>query len=152
MILEMSRVQIWGLKQTLKQLIPVLHQFGGLQIDDVHDIPDAMIQPLTIPDELQREHEDVDILIASINGLIDLFSRFQSSPNESEQNSPNDFYSIKTKVEDLTSQIQYLNNQKKEIQDELVSLSKYSEMLKIIAPMMPASSKSSKNASLRALV
>jgi len=152
MILEMSRVQIWGLKQNLKQVIPVLHQFGGLQIDDVHEIPDVMVQPLTIPDELQREHEEVDILIASINGLIDLFSRFTSTLNEGEQSEPNDLYSIRTKVEDLTSQIQYLNNRKKELQDELVSLSKYSEMLNIIAPMMPASSKSSKNASLRALV
>ena len=152
MILEMSRVQIWGLKETLKQVIPVLHQFGGLQIDDVHDIPDVMVQPLTIPDDLQREHEEVDILIASINGLIDLFSKFKQPLNETDGNALSDFYSIKTKVENLTSQIQYLNNRKKELQDELVSLSKYSEMLNIIAPVMPASSKSSGNASLRALV
>ena len=152
MILEMSRVQIWGLKQTLKQVVPVLHQFGGLQIDDVHDISDVMVQPLTIPDDLQREHEDIDILIASINGLIDLFSKFKNPLNETDRSEPNDIYSIKTKIEDLTSQIQYLNNRKKELQDELVSLSKYSEMLNIIAPVMPASSKSSGNASLRALV
>lgn len=152
MILEMARIQIWGMKRALKKVIPVLHNFGGIQIDDVHDVQDVMIQPLTITEEMQHDHEDVDILIANINGLVDLFSRYKKPAGDAETISSDDFSSIQHKVEALTSQIQYLNNRRKTLQDELISLSKYSDMLKVIAPVMPASSKKSGNATLRALV
>jgi vacuolar-type H+-ATPase subunit I/STV1 len=45
MILEMDRVQIWGMKAYLEKVIPVLHNFGNMQLDDVHNIPDALVNP-----------------------------------------------------------------------------------------------------------
>ena len=152
MILEMARIQIWGMKPVLERVIPVLHNFGGMQIDDAHDVQDVMVQPLTITEEMQSQHEEVDLLIANINGLVDLFSRFKKPGGEIETTSSDDFITIKSRVEELTAQIQYLNNRRKTLQDELISLSKYSEMLKVIAPVMPDSSKKSSNATLRALV
>lgn len=152
MILEMARIQIWGMKEVLEWVIPVLHTFGGMQIDDAHDIQDVMVQPLTISEEMQRQHEEVDILIASINGLIELFSRYVKPESEIENTSSDDLSTIKNRVDDLTAQIQYLNNRRRTLQDELISLSKYSEMMKAIAPLMPSSSKKSGNATMRALV
>jgi vacuolar-type H+-ATPase subunit I/STV1 len=46
MILEMDRVQIWGLKEHLDRVVPLLHSFGNMQLDDVRTISDAMVQPL----------------------------------------------------------------------------------------------------------
>ena len=152
MILPMARVQIWGMKDALERLIPVLHNFGELQIDDARDVPDALVQPLEISPMHQSQQEEVTLLIASINGLTDLFSRLSKSKEEAALSSEEDFSTIKSRVTDLTSQIQYLNNQRKTLQDELISLSKYNDMLQVIAPVMPESSKKSGNASLRALV
>lgn len=152
MILEMARIQIFGMKSVLHKVIPILHQFGKIQIDDVHNVQDVLIQPLKIPDEMQRSREEVNILIANINGLIDLFSRFKKSSSEAGMTTIDDIVSIQNQIDDLTSQIQFLNNRRKALQDELVSLSKYTDMLKIIAPVMPNSSRKSGNATLRALV
>jgi V/A-type H+-transporting ATPase subunit I len=152
MILKMARVQIWGMKDTLDRVIPVLHNFGRLHIDDVHDVPDALIQPLELSESLQSGQEEVTLLIAGINGLIELFSRLKKSKQEISLLVEEDFVTIKSRVADITSQVQYLNNQRKTLQDELVSLSKYNDMLRVIAPVMPESSKRSGNASLRALV
>ena len=152
MILKMARVQIWGMKNDLDRLIPALHDFGKMQIDDVRDIPDALVQPFEISSNLQSQQEEVTLLIAGINGLTDLFSRLWKSKEDVLLSSVEDYPTIKNRVAELTSQVQYLNNQRKTLQDELISLSKYNDMLQAINPMMPESSKKSGNASLRALV
>ena len=152
MILEMDRVQIWGMKKYLDQVIPILHNFGKMQLDDIRNVPDAMVQPFSLTEEMQSEREEVDILIASINGLIELFSSLVKTEAQAPLTKDDDILGIKNKVADVTSQVQYLNNRKKTIQDELISLSKYNEMLNVIAPVMPRSSKKSGNASIRALV
>ena len=152
MILEMSRVQIWGMKKYLEKVIPVLHNFGNMQLDDVRNIPDAMVQPFILTEEMQGEREEVDILIASINGLIELFSTLNKSEERAPFEKEDDVLAIKSKVADVTAQVQYLNNRKKTLQDELIALSKYNDMLNVIAPVMPQSSKKSGNASIRALV
>jgi vacuolar-type H+-ATPase subunit I/STV1 len=77
MILEMARVQIWGMKPAVEHVIKVLHSFGNMQIDDIHTVEDVMVQPLTISDEMKQQHEDVDIVVANINGLIELFTRYK---------------------------------------------------------------------------
>ena len=152
MILEMARVQIWGMKKYLEKVIPVLHNFGNMQLDDVRDVPDAMVQPFTLTDEMQNEREEVDILIASINGLIELFSNLSKTEESAPLGKGDTVLSIKANVADVTAQVQYLNNRKKTLQDELISLSKYNDMLNVIAPVMPQSAKKSGNASIRALI
>jgi V/A-type H+-transporting ATPase subunit I len=152
MILEMDRVQIWGMKTYLEKVVPILHNFGNMQLDDVRNISDAMVQPLTLTEQQQSEREEVDILIASINGLIELFSTLNKSEDQAPLTKDDNILFIRTKVSDVTAQVQYLNNRKKALQDELISLSKYSDMLNVIAPVIPQTAKKSGNASIRALV
>lgn len=152
MILEMDRVQIWGLKEHLDRVVPLLHSFGNMQLDDVRTISDAMVQPLALTETQQSEREEVDILIASINGLIELFATLNQSQAQAPLTKDDDILFIHSKVSDVTAQVQYLNNRKKSLQDELISLSKYNDMLTVIAPLLPQSAKKSGNASIRALV
>ncbi len=152
MILEMNRVQIWGMKTYLEKVVPLLHDFGNMQLDDVRDISDAMVKPLVLSDTQQSDREEVDILIASINGLIELFSTQTKSQAQAPLTKDDDILFIRSKVGDVTAQVQYLNNRKKTLQDELISLSKYNDMLHVIAPVIPQSAKKSGNASIRALV
>ena len=62
------------------------------------------------------------------------------------------FYGIKNNVADITAKVQYYNMRKKTLQDELISHSKYIEILKVISPFIPESSKKSGNATIRALI
>jgi len=153
MIVEMSRVEIIGLKQFLDKAIQSLHDFGKLQIEDIRDMPDLMIQPFSPMEKMNKEREDTDLRLANINGLIDTFSKIakKSEPiiaTAAEVNS----YQISENVSDITNQIQYLNNRKKTLQDELITFSKYLEMLKVISPFIPEDIKNSGNATIRALI
>ncbi len=154
MILEMLRVQIWGMKENLERMIPLLHNFGKMQIDDIRNVPDALLQPYSLSEKMKQDQEKVDLLIANINGLVDLFSGMTKIKNGdlSDETVDETISEIDYRVSNLISQVQYLNNRKKTLQDELISLSKYTDMLQAIAPVMPESSKKSGNAIIRALV
>ncbi len=153
MIVKMSRVEIIGLKKYLERIIPLLHTSGYLQIDDIREIPDVVIQPFTPTVGMQEEREEINLLIANINGLFETFSVYHKETNNTDARADDfTFYSIKNNVADITAQVQYYNARKKTLQDELISHSKYIEMLNIISPFLPESSKKSGNATIRALI
>jgi len=153
MIIEMSRVEIIGLKIFLDKTIQTLHDFGKIQVDDIRDIPDLMIQPFSPSEKMKTEREETDLRIANINGLIDTFSKTVKTKKIEEFHGEKlGSYQITENVADITNQIQYLNNRKKTLQDELITFSKYMEMLKIITPFIPEDTKNSGNATIRALI
>jgi len=153
MIVEMSRVEIIGLKKHLERLIPFLHSFGYLQIDDIREIPDVIVQPFTPTTKMKEDREEIDLLIANINGLIESFSAYHNEIDGIDgQINDLTVYDIKDNVAGITAKVQYFNMRKKTLQDELISHSKYIEILKVISPFMPESSKKSGNATIRALI
>ena len=153
MIVEMSRVEIIGLKKHLERLIPFLHTSGYLQIDNIREIPDVVVQPFTLTEKMKEEREEVDLLIANINGLIESFSAYQNETDDTDgQTGDLTFYGIKDNVAGITAKVQYFNMRKKTLQDELISQSKYIEVLKVISPFIPESLKKSGNATIRTLV
>lgn len=153
MIVEMSRVEIVGLKKHLERLIPLLHTSGYIQIDDIREIPDVTLQPYVPTARMQEEREEIDLLIANINGLAKTFSDYHNGTDATDGVTDDlTLYSIKKNVADITAQVQYLNLRRKNLQDELISHSKYIEMLKVISPFEPESSRKSGNATIRALV
>jgi len=153
-ILDMVRVQVVGLKPHAEKVIASLHRFGGMQIDDIHDIPDVTVRAFYVPEKIRARHEEISLLIASINGLTDLFSTLQKTEEEKQtQLLPEERVEyIHKQVTDLVAQVQYLNNRNKTLQDELVSLSRYIHLLEAISDAVPQASVKSGNAALRALV
>ena len=153
MIVEMSRVEIIGLKKYLGDVIPLLHDFGNLQLEDVREMSDLMIQPFSPTEKTKSEREELDLRIANINGLVETFSKIYKDEQDLEiGGDPISTYQISDMAADITNQIQYLNNRKKTLQDELITFSKYMEMLRIITPFIPDSSNQSGNATIRALI
>ena len=153
MIVDMSRVEIIGLKKYLDKTIQMLHDFGEVQVDDIREMPDLVIQPFSPTEKMKTEREETDLRLANINGLIDTFSKIIKSKADSEiDGEVIGSYQITENVADITNQIQYLNNRKKTLRDELITFSKYLEMLRIITPFIPEDVKSSGNATIRALI
>ena len=152
MIQEMARIQLTGLKQNAEKVILLLHDFGNLQIDDIRDVPDITIQPFSMTEKIRVEKEELDLLIANINGLTDLFSKYRKYGKKTPGSHNASLHQVKDKVGALISQIQYLNNLKKTLEDELILLSKYSDMLQAIIQAMPVGSKKTGNAIIRTLV
>ena len=110
----MTRIEIIGLKKHLNRLIPLLHTSGYLQIDDIREMPDVMLQSFSPTERMKVEREEVDLLIANINGLIESFSLNQIGQIDAESKTEIDtVYSIKDNVADITAQVQYFNMRKK---------------------------------------
>jgi V/A-type H+-transporting ATPase subunit I len=154
MIVEMARVQVVGLKPHAEKVISSLHRFGGMQIDDIQDNPDVTVPAFTVSEKVRARHEEISLLIASINGLSDLFASLHKSAKSQPENPavPAKVEYIHKQVSGLVEQVQYLNNRNKTLQDELVSLSRYISLLKAISDAVPETSVRSGNAALRALV
>ena len=121
MIVEMARVEIIGLKKYLERVISILHTSGYLQIDDIREIPDVMLKRFTLTEKMIEEREEVDLLVANINGLVETFSSYKKVKKNARPESSSaetddlSFYSIKNNVADITAQVQYLNMKKKTI-------------------------------------
>lgn len=154
MILEMTRVQIIGLKPYSEKVVAALHRFGGMQIDDIRDLPDLTVRPFAVSEKTRQRHEEISLLIAGINGLMELFSAFSkhSKTDEKPVEVDENLAHIKEEVDNLVSQVQYLNNRNKTLQDELIVLSRYISLLQAISNAVPSASVRSGNAALRALV
>ena len=155
MKLKVSRVQIWGLKNYIHEVIPFLHNFGKMQIDDIGKIKDISVQSFKPDDEMRNKQEKLDLLIANINGLIELFKPIMRSLKQDstfKSNIDGNIKFIHEEVEKLLEQVQYLNNKKKNQENELALFSKYLDILNAIAPIMPESGKDPDNGVLCALV
>ncbi len=151
MISRMSRLEIIGLKDNLPGTVRMLHELGIMQIDDIRSLQNVYMQPFNLTYEMMQKRESIDIINAKVNGLEDLFKKyFTTRPKDLEDSSSIDV--IKEKVEQVTSIVQQLTQHKENLQDELVSLSKYREILKIMVPLLPESAKKSGNATIGALL
>ena len=151
MISKMSRLEIIGLKENLPDTVHMLHELGIMQIDDIRSLPNVYMQPFNLTYEMMQKRESVDIINAKVNGLEDLFKKyFTARPKDLEDSSS--IEEIKEKVEQVTSIVQQLTQHKENLQDELVSLAKYREILKIMVPLLPESAKKSGNATIGALL
>ncbi len=151
MISKMARIEIIGLKKNLRETVRELHELGTMQIDDIRTLTNVYMQPINLSYEMVQAREKVELVNAKINGLEDLFKKyFITSPTDVADASS--FSAIDSKVEQVNTTIQQLTQQKTNLQDELISLSKYREILKVMVPLLPESARKSGNATIGALL
>ena len=151
MISRMARIEIIGLKENMQDTIRELHNLGIMQIEDIRTLPNVYMQPLNLTYEMMQNREKVDLINAKINGLEELFKKYFNTPPKDIGDSST-IELINSKVEQITTTIQQLTMQKENLQNELVSLSKYREILKIMVPLLPESARKSGNATIGALL
>ena len=151
MISKMARIEIIGLKENLRETVRVLHEMGTMQIDDIRTLTNVYMQPINLSYEMVQAREKVELVNAKINGLEDLFKNFFAAP-PSDAADVSSFSAIDSKVEQINTTVQQLTQQKMSLQDELISLSKYREILKVMVPLLPESARKSGNATIGALL
>ncbi len=138
MIRPMSRLQIIGLKKDLKKIIQILHQFGKLQIDDIHNLAEfSSIQPYQMDESTRREQEDTLYLSTQLDGVIEALNVHRSKAPMDHKNGCGDLISIRSLVQQLIPQIQQLQNQKRALQSEMEILPRYADTLSKLLPLVP---------------
>ncbi len=138
MIRPMSRLQIIGLKKDLKEIIQILHQFGKLQIDDLHNLPEfSAAQPYQMDESTRRDQEDILYLSTQLDGVMEALKVRGGKAQQDEKNGCADLESIRALVQQIIPRIQQLQNQKQALQSELDILPRYAETLARLLPLVP---------------
>lgn len=151
MILDMTRVQILGIRSDLQAVIHSLHKLGRLHIDDIRDIPDATAQQLTLNQDALNLQEETRHILARLQGLIEILGCSQSEiKNESIGKVSLD--EIRLSIKEITPKVKELTERSRDLKAELDILPRYLNTLKKILPIVPASANDPDNATIGILI
>lgn len=151
MIRKMARIEIIGLKKDLSQTIHHLHDLGIMQIEDIRSLSNVLIQPLNPTYEMVQKRERIELINARINGLVDLFKKYFAGSLKNLEDSSS-LEEIGARVEQVTTTVQQFTQNRTNLEDDLVSLSKYQNMLTLMVPLLPESAQKPGNATIGALL
>lgn len=135
MNLDMTPVQIIGLKTELQQIVHVLGRLGFVQIDDVSAAPDITVRPLVPDHETLQAQEKTRLLLAQVDGLLNSLG----GAVEVEAPSVDGLAQVEQSVAVLLPEVQALTNRRARLQAELDSLPRYEATLLKLLPVIPPS-------------
>lgn len=135
---EMTRVQILGLKSDLMQVLHTIQDQGYLHIDPITEIPDLSVPPLSLQPEMLRKKEEITLLLAQLEGLLEVF-RNPVATTESLGDYSQHMDEIQQGVADISPQVQRLTDRKAELMTENDSLPRFAATLQKLLPIVPDS-------------
>lgn len=136
---EMTPIEIIGLKSNLQEFLTVLRQVGCVHIDNVSESPDVLVRPLTIDAETLRKHEELNLMSARIDGLLEVLgSRHNQQVNNHGSIEQVDFSHISETLEEIRPQVQAFIRQRDELSGEMASLPLYEATLRKLIPLVPS--------------
>jgi V/A-type H+-transporting ATPase subunit I len=150
MKLEMTPLEILGLKTDLRATVQLLQQVGCVQIDELdHSLGDA-VRPLTIDGETLRTQEELKSLAVRVQGLLDVLGGNQTAAVVYE--SVDSHAEARTGVLELAPQAQALISRREELQAELDALPRYEATLRKLLPIIPSAAYEPGNVCIGVLV
>ena len=154
MKLEMTRVQILGLKSDLMVVLLALHRQGCLQIDDITETPDLTAHPLTLEPEMLRKQEEFTFLVAQLEGLLETLDGQDGSPGQEEALGICEYCldEIRDGIAELSPKVQVLTERHEEQRAEQDALPRYAATLQKLLPILPDSAAEPGNVSIGLLV
>ncbi len=150
MNIEVIPLEIIGLKSDLQATLHTLRRLGCVQIDNVAESPTVSARPLALDRETLRSQEDLNFLVALIEGLIEALHCRQSLQNPPHPQ--NTLSEIRQDVEQLMPAVQALTSRRDRLEAELASLPRYETTLRKLLPIIPRSAHLPGNVSVGVLI
>lgn len=150
MNLEMTPIQIIGLKTDLHSALLALRQAGCMHIEELSDMPEVSARPLMLDRETLRQEEELRFLVARIGGLLDALGGAQQKITVGP--SSECLEEARKGVEVLMPKVKELSNQREQLEAELASLPRYEATLKKLLPIIPKSVHEASNRSIGVLI
>jgi V/A-type H+-transporting ATPase subunit I len=148
--LEMTPLEIVGLKTDLQLIVRTLHRLGCVQIDELTDPPEISARPLAIDRKTLRAQEELSFLAARVEGLLDALGDGQTGMTTDRPK--NSLAEASAGVAELAPKVQALTARYEKLQAELDSLPRYEAMLRKLLPIVPPSAHELENVSVGVLV
>lgn len=147
---EMTPIQIIGLKSHLQTTVRALRVFGCVHIEDLAGLPEISAHALTLDQETARAQEELSLLLARINGLLDaLNGPISQKPFRLPDNYIDE---ARAGVDELAPYLKDLLSQKEKLEAELASLPRFETTLRKLLPILPSSAQKAGNRSIGILV
>jgi V/A-type H+-transporting ATPase subunit I len=139
MNIEMTPLEIVGLKTDLQVVLHSLRAVGCVHIDELSESPEVSARPLTLDREALRHQEEMGFLLARIEGLLDTLGIIR--PVGQPLQAKSDLDEARTGVDTLMSKVQELTTHREKLQAETASLPRYEATLKKLLPIIPPSAR-----------
>lgn len=182
MSVDMTPLEIIGLKSNLQATVHTLQDLCSVQIDELDSLLGSPARPLTIDSETLRVQEELKSLMARVDGLLETFGGYivppLSAPRLREggfagvgraihpaplrddgavlgatEYRPGDrLAEIRDRVAELTPKVQSLISHREALQAELDALPRYEATLRKILPIVPRSAHEPGNVCVGVLV
>jgi V/A-type H+-transporting ATPase subunit I len=150
MNVPMLPLQIVGLKADLQTTIVALRRAGCMQIDDLAETPDVAARPLSLDRKTLRAQEEVGILLARMEGLLETLPG--SGAGSGISPGATSIAAARQGVDKLLPAVQELTARRDELQAELASLPRYESTLRKLLPIVPDAAHDPENVTVSILV
>jgi V/A-type H+-transporting ATPase subunit I len=150
MNIEMLPLEIIGMKTDLQAVIHTLRSLGCVQIDPLADFKDVSARPLALDRDTLQAQEDMNFLVARLEGLLDILGY----PGHSRAvSSPEIFLDqARLEVDQLLPKVQALTSRREKLLAEQASLPHYEATLRKLLPIIPPSAHEPGNSCVGVLV
>ncbi len=153
MNVQMIPLEIIGLKGDILPYLQALRELGCVHIDSINETPDVFARPLTMDAQIFRQQEDLGLLSARTDGLIEILRCYDGGHSVSvERPAGRDLESLREGLNKLLPRVQALSRQRDELESELASLPLYESTLRKLLPLVPASAHAPDNSVVGVLV
>lgn len=153
MNLEMIPLEIIGLKRDLMPLLEALRAAGSVHIDRVAEMPEVLARPLTLDSQILQRQEELSLLAARTDGLIEVLRCYEHTPAENNaKETVRDIQIVHNQVSTLLPQVQSLTKKRDDLESELASLPLYENTLRKLLPLVPAAAHDPENTVVGVLV
>lgn len=149
MNLEMTPIEIIGLKTDLQAVLHALRQAGCVHIEELTDVPEVSARPLALDRDTLRRQEELSLLLARVGGLLEALG---GAPQKAVPPGENYLMEARAGVEELMPSVKSLTSQRERLEAELASLPRYEATLRKLLPIMPKSVREAGNRSIGILV
>jgi V/A-type H+-transporting ATPase subunit I len=150
MNVEMLPFEIVGLKADLHTALFTLRRAGCVQIDDLAETPELSARPLSLDRETMRAQEELGVLVARIEGLLEALGDGSNGPSMAA--GEDCLEEARQGVAELLPRVQELTSQRDLLQAELSSLPRYEMTLRKLLPIIPAAAHDPENVTVGVLV
>lgn len=140
MILEMTRVEIIGLKAALHPTVQALQSLGCMQINEIESASEPGIRKLVIDEQTLHDQEEPGFLLTQIEGQLEVLGG-PARVVPPQRIPPDLMDQVRAALAQLVPVMQKLAARRGELEAELDLLPRYEMALRKLLPVLPPSAR-----------
>lgn len=136
---QMLPIEVIGMKSDLLRHVDALRALGCVHIDSINEMPDVTARPLTPDPVVFRRQEDLGVLSARTDGVIQILGcHIKKQALQVERPPGRNLNDLREGLNALLPDVQSLTKKRDELESEMASLPLYESTLRKLLPLLPA--------------